>query len=91
MKYHIQTGGQSLHAQEIDFNDITTLQALYAIYDNCNSHTNALTGHHHPGESSVRRPSPSSSSSTGSWVGQEREPLQGSFILENSPISSKRP
>ena len=43
LKYHIQTSGRSLHAQEIDFNDIrTTLQALYAIYDNCNSlHTNA--------------------------------------------------
>ena len=42
-RYHIQTSGRSLHAQEIDFNDIrTTLQALYAIYDNCNSlHTNA--------------------------------------------------
>ena len=39
LKYHIQTSGRSLHAQEIDFNDIrTTLQALYAIYDNCNSH-----------------------------------------------------
>jgi methylmalonyl-CoA mutase N-terminal domain/subunit len=38
LKYHIQTSGRSLHAQEIDFNDIrTTLQALYAIYDNCNS------------------------------------------------------
>ena len=44
LKYHIQTSGRSLHAQEIDFNDIrTTLQALYAIYDNCNSlHTNAF-------------------------------------------------
>ncbi len=43
LKYHIQTSGRSLHAQEINFNDIrTTLQALYAIYDNCNSlHTNA--------------------------------------------------
>jgi methylmalonyl-CoA mutase len=42
LKYHIQTSGRSLHAQEIDFNDIrTTLQALYAIYDNCNLHTNA--------------------------------------------------
>ena len=43
LKYHIQTSGRSLHSQEIDFNDIrTTLQALYAIYDNCNSlHTNA--------------------------------------------------
>jgi len=58
LKYHIQTSGRSLHAQEIDFNDIrTTLQALYAIYDNCNSlHTNAydeaITT---PTEKSVRR------------------------------------
>jgi isobutyryl-CoA mutase len=58
LKYHIQTSGRSLHAQEIDFNDIrTTLQALYAIYDNCNSlHTNAydeaITT---PTEASVRR------------------------------------
>src|SRR5258705_10100590 len=44
MKYHVQTSGRSLHAQEMDFNDIrTTLQALCAIYDNCNSlHTNAF-------------------------------------------------
>jgi methylmalonyl-CoA mutase len=44
LKYHIQTSGSSLHAQEIDFNDIrTTLQALYAIYDNCNSlHTKCI-------------------------------------------------
>jgi isobutyryl-CoA mutase len=58
LKYHIQTSGRSLHAMEIDFNDIrTTLQALYAIYDNCNSlHTNAydeaITT---PTEESVRR------------------------------------
>ena len=58
LKYHIQTSGRSLHAQEISFNDIrTTLQALYAIYDNCNSlHTNAydeaITT---PTEQSVRR------------------------------------
>ena len=44
LKYHIQTSGRSLHAQEIDFNDIrTTLQALYAIYDNCNSYILTLT------------------------------------------------
>ena len=51
LKYHIQTSGRSLHAQEISFNDIrTTLQALYAIYDNCNSlHTNAYDeGHYYP-------------------------------------------
>ena len=58
MKYHIQTSGRSLHAQEIQFNDIrTTLQALYALFDNCNSlHTNAydeaITT---PTEESVRR------------------------------------
>ena len=58
LKYHIQTSGRSLHAQEISFNDIrTTLQALYAIFDNCNSlHTNAydeaITT---PTEESVRR------------------------------------
>src|SRR5689334_16163493 len=58
LKYHIQTSGRSLHAQEVQFNDIrTTLQALYALYDNCNSlHTNAydeaITT---PTEESVRR------------------------------------
>src|SRR5436189_5069156 len=58
LKYHIQTSGRSLHAQEIDFNDIrTTLQALYAIYDNCNSlHTNAYDeAINTPTEESVRR------------------------------------
>jgi methylmalonyl-CoA mutase len=58
LKYHIQTSGRSLHAQEIDFNDIrTTLQALYAIYDNCNSlHTNAYDeAVTTPTEESVRR------------------------------------
>jgi methylmalonyl-CoA mutase len=58
LKYHIQTSGRSLHAQEIDFNDIrTTLQALYAIYDNCNSlHTNAFDeAITTPTEDSVRR------------------------------------
>src|SRR3546814_2106728 len=58
LKYHIQTSGRSLHAQEIDFNDIrTTLQALYAVYDNCNSlHTNAYDeAVTTPTEESVRR------------------------------------
>src|SRR3546814_12236170 len=58
LKYHIQTSGRSLHAQEIDFNDIrTTLQALYAVYDNCNSlHTNAYDeAATNPTEESVRR------------------------------------
>ena len=82
-----KTSGRSLHAQEIDFNDIrTTLQALYAIYDNCNSlHTNAFDeGHHRRRPSRVcAGPSPSSSSSTGSWAWPKtRTPLQGSFIIE---------
>jgi methylmalonyl-CoA mutase len=71
LKYHIQTSGRSLHAQEISFNDIrTTLQALYAIYDNCNSlHTNAydeaITT---PTEESCVAPWPSNSSSTTNWA-----------------------
>src|SRR5205814_10709577 len=58
LKYHIQTSGRRLHGQEIDFNDIrTTLQALYAVYDNCNSlHTNAYDeGITTPTGESVRR------------------------------------
>ena len=57
LKYHVQTSGRSLHAQEIDFNDIrTTLQALIAIYDNCNSlHQRLRRGHHHAHLDSVRR------------------------------------
>src|SRR6202023_4099469 len=58
LKYHVQTSGRSLHAQEMDFNDIrTTLQALIAIYDNCNSlHTNAYNeAVTTPTEESVRR------------------------------------
>ncbi|WP_186756411.1 methylmalonyl-CoA mutase family protein [Echinicola salinicaeni] len=86
LKYHIQTSGRSLHAQEIDFNDIrTTLQALYAIYDNCNSlHTNAydeaITT---PTESSVRR-----AMAIQLIINRElgltknENPLQGSFIIE---------
>ncbi len=86
LKYHIQTSGRSLHAQEIDFNDIrTTLQALYAIYDNCNSlHTNAydeaITT---PTEESVRR-----AIAIQMIINQElglaknQNPLQGSFIIE---------
>src|SRR3546814_6879636 len=52
LKYHVQTSGRSLHAQEMDFNDIrTTLQALSAIYDNCNSlHTNAYRSEEHTSE-----------------------------------------
>ena len=86
LKYHIQTSGRSLHAQEIDFNDIrTTLQALYAIYDNCNSlHTNAydeaITT---PTEHSVRR-----AMAIQLIINKElgltknENPLQGSFIIE---------
>ena len=58
LKYHVQTSGRSLHAQEISFNDIrTTLQALYAMFDNCNSlHTNAFDeAVTTPTEQSVRR------------------------------------
>jgi methylmalonyl-CoA mutase len=57
LKYHIQTSGRSLHAQRIDFNDIrTTLQALYAIYDNCNSlHTNAYDEDHNANGELLRR------------------------------------
>ena len=86
LKYHIQTSGRSLHAQEIDFNDIrTTLQALYAIYDNCNSlHTNAydeaITT---PTEESVRR-----AVAIQLIINRElgltknENPLQGAFIIE---------
>ena len=86
LKYHIQTSGRSLHAQEIDFNDIrTTLQALYAIYDNCNSlHTNAydeaITT---PTEESVRR-AMAIQLIINKELGQAKNenPLQGSFLIE---------
>lgn len=86
LKYHIQTSGRSLHAQEIDFNDIrTTLQALYAIYDNCNSlHTNAydeaITT---PTEESVRR-----AMAIQLIINRElgtaknENPIQGAFFIE---------
>jgi isobutyryl-CoA mutase len=86
LKYHIQTSGRSLHAQEIDFNDIrTTLQALYAIYDNCNSlHTNAydeaITT---PTEESVRRAMAIQliiNKELG--LSKNENPIQGSFIIE---------
>lgn len=86
LKYHIQTSGRSLHAQEIDFNDIrTTLQALYAIYDNCNSlHTNAydeaITT---PTEESVRRAMAIQliiNKELG--LAKNENPIQGSFIVE---------
>ncbi len=86
LKYHIQTSGRSLHAQEISFNDIrTTLQALYAIYDNCNSlHTNAydeaITT---PTEESVRR-AVAIQMIINKELGltKNENPLQGSFIIE---------
>ncbi len=86
LKYHIQTSGRSLHAQEIDFNDIrTTLQALYAIYDNCNSlHTNAydeaITT---PTEDSVRR-AMAIQLIINNELGltKNENPTQGAFIIE---------
>ncbi|MCB9037685.1 MAG: methylmalonyl-CoA mutase family protein [Lewinellaceae bacterium] len=86
LKYHIQTSGRSLHAQEISFNDIrTTLQALYAIYDNCNSlHTNAydeaITT---PTEESVRRAVAIQMIINHELgMAKNENPLQGSFIIE---------
>jgi len=86
LKYHIQTSGRSLHAQEIDFNDIrTTLQALYAIYDNCNSlHTNAydeaITT---PTEESVRRAMAIQMIINHELgLAKNENPLQGSFIIQ---------
>lgn len=86
LKYHVQTSGRSLHAQEIDFNDIrTTLQALMAIYDNCNSlHTNAydeaITT---PTEESVRRAMAIQMIITKEYgLTKNENPLQGSFIIE---------
>ncbi len=81
LKYHIQTSGRSLHAQEIDFNDIrTTLQALYAIYDNCNSpaHQRLRRGHHHAhrGIGAPRHGHPAHHQQ-GARAGQEREPAAG--------------
>ena len=86
LKYHIQTSGRSLHAKEIDFNDIrTTLQALYAIYDNCNSlHTNAFDeAITTPTEASVRR-ALAIQMIINKELGMARNenPLQGSFIIE---------
>jgi isobutyryl-CoA mutase len=86
LKYHIQTSGRSLHAQEISFNDIrTTLQALYAIYDNCNSlHTNAydeaITT---PTEESVRRAMAIQMIINHELgLAKNQNPIQGSFITE---------
>ncbi len=86
LKYHIQTSGRSLHAQEMDFNDIrTTLQALIAIYDNCNSlHTNAydeaITT---PTEESVRRAMAIQLIINREWgVAKNENPNQGAFIMD---------
>ncbi len=86
LKYHIQTSGRSLHAQEMDFNDIrTTLQALIATYDNCNSlHTNAydeaITT---PTEESVRRALAIQLVINKEWgLGKNENPNQGAFIIE---------
>ncbi len=86
LKYHIQTSGRSLHAQEISFNDIrTTLQALYAVYDNCNSlHTNAYDeAVTTPTEESVRR-ALAIQLIINKELGMTRNenPLQGSFIID---------
>ena len=86
LKYHIQTSGRSLHAQEIDFNDIrTTLQAIYAYYDNCNSlHTNAY-------DEAITTPTPASVrralaiqliSQKELGMAKNENPLQGAFIVE---------
>lgn len=86
LKYHIQTSGRSLHAQEIDFNDIrTTLQALIAIYDNCNSlHTNAydeaITT---PTDESVRRALAIQLIINREWgLAKNENPNQGAFIMD---------
>jgi methylmalonyl-CoA mutase len=86
LKYHVQTSGRSLHAQEIDFNDIrTTLQALIAIYDNCNSlHTNAydeaITT---PTDESVRRALAIQLIINREWgLAKNENPNQGAFIME---------
>jgi methylmalonyl-CoA mutase len=86
LKYHVQTSGRSLHAQEMAFNDIrTTLQALIAIYDNCNSlHTNAydeaITT---PTEESVRRAMAIQLIINKEWgLAKNENPNQGSFIIE---------
>jgi methylmalonyl-CoA mutase len=86
LKYHIQTSGRSLHAQEIQFNDIrTTLQALIAIYDNCNSlHTNAFDeAITTPSEESVRRAMAIQLIINREWgLAKNENPSQGAFIIE---------
>jgi methylmalonyl-CoA mutase len=86
LKYHVQTSGRSLHAQEIAFNDIrTTLQALIAIYDNCNSlHTNAFDeAITTPTEASVRRAMAIQLIINREWgLAKNQNPNQGSFVIE---------
>jgi len=86
LKYHMQTSGRSLHAQEMDFNDIrTTLQALCAIYDNCNSrHTNAYDeAVTTPSTHSVRRALAIQMIIDKEWgLAGNENPLQGSFVLD---------
>ena len=86
LKYHVQTSGRSLHAQEMDFNDIrTTLQALCAIYDNCNSlHTNAFDeAVTTPSEYSVRRALAIQMIIDKEWgLAGNENPLQGSYVIE---------
>ncbi len=86
LKYHIQTSGRSLHAQEMDFNDIrTTLQALIAIYDNCNSlHTNAFDeAITTPSEASVRRALAIQLIINNEWgLARNENPNQGAFIID---------
>ncbi len=86
LKYHVQTSGRSLHAQEMNFNDIrTTLQALCAIYDNCNSlHTNAYDeAVTTPGEESVRRALAIQLIINREWgLAMNENPMQGSFIID---------
>ena len=86
LKYHVQTSGRSLHAQEMNFNDIrTTLQALCALYDNCNSlHTNAYDeAVTTPTESSVRRAMAIQLIINREWgLSMNENPLQGSFIID---------
>ncbi|MFC7489837.1 MULTISPECIES: fused isobutyryl-CoA mutase/GTPase IcmF [unclassified Knoellia] len=86
LKYHVQTSGRSLHAQEMDFNDIrTTLQALIAIYDNANSlHTNAFDeAVTTPGPDSVRRALAIQMIINREWgLAMNENPLQGSFIID---------
>ncbi|MEX1298191.1 MAG: methylmalonyl-CoA mutase family protein, partial [Desulfotignum sp.] len=86
LKYHIQTSGRSLHAQDIQFNDIrTTLQALCAVYDNCNSlHTNAFDeAITTPSAESVRRALAIQLIINREWgLAKNENPLQGSFIVD---------